>query len=261
MRWKSSNFYYLAGIGLPLLAISALSIKIAWPTIWISIIILAVSAYLFKVLIGKIIFLPRPEREYRELRPLSLDLPEDYGVELFTCPALSKYDFVLRVVEILSPFAFRGCSPKVVVNPMLLEKKGEMFMKIAITREIERYRKKYQVNTILHLAVPILVLTVIVLSVFAFDIQISNYLSPFILQLVFPFLFTILFVGHLFLWNKCLSQKDYQLDSFLASIFPVEDVRNYILNMEELERRNEKEKHSTINDHYTSMRLKKLERN
>ncbi|MEM1483332.1 hypothetical protein V6615_00480 [Oscillospiraceae bacterium PP1C4] len=261
MKWKSTNIFYLAGIGLPLAAITAFGIKIAWPTIWISIAILAVSAFLFKILIGKIIFLPRPEREYGELKPLLLDLPETYGVELYTCSALCKYDFVLRIVELLSPFAFRGNSPKVVVNPQLLEKKGDLFMKIAITREIERYQRKYQMHTILHLTVPVLVMIAIILGVFAFDIRVSNYISPFILQFAMPFLFTILFVGHLFIWNKCLSQKDFKLDSFLTSVFPVEDVKSYILGVEELERRNEKQKHGTFNDHYTSMRIKKLEKN
>lgn len=260
MKWRSSNVLYLIGIGLPLVVIAGLGIKIAWPSIWGCAAILITTVLLLKALIGKVRFLPRSLAEYGELTPEELELPGAPNVEVYSSKTLCQYDFILRIAEFLSPFSFGGSTPKVVLNPKLLQEKGKRFMEIAVMREIERYRKNHQVSSILHLLLPPLLLAIIVLSVFAFKIPVLDYLGPFWLQFVMPFLFTLLFGLHLFIWNKSLSAKDYQLDLYLASLFGVKDVKQFIISVAELERGGEKEHHVPMNQHYTSLRLKQLEK-
>lgn len=259
MRWRSSNVLYLIGIGFPLVIIAGLGIKAAWPSVWGSAAIIITTVLLLKALIGKVRFLPRSLAEYGELTPVELELPGAPDVEVYSSNALCQYDFILRIAEFLSPFSFGNSRPKVVLNPKLLQEKGKRFMEIAVMREIERYRRNYQVSSILHLVTPLLLLAIVVLSVVAFKIPLSDYLGPFWFQFAMPFLFTLLFGLHLFIWNKSLSAKDYQLDLYLVSIFSVKDVKQYIINMEELERGGEKQHHAPINQHYTSLRLKRLE--
>lgn len=260
MKWRSSNVFYLIGIGFPLLVMTTLSIKAVWPSIWGCIAIFVVMALLLKVLIGKVRFLPHPIAEYGELKRELLHLPGEPNVEVYSSKALCQYDFVLRIAEFLSPLSFADNLPKVVINPQLLQEKGKRFMEIAVMREVERYRRKHQVAAILHLLLPLFVPVIVILSIVAFKIPISDYLSLFMMQLVMPFLFTILSGLHLFLWNRSISAKDYQLDLFLTSMFSVKDVKEYINTLGKLEGRDEKQKYDSLNQHYTSLRLKQLER-
>lgn len=259
MKWKSSNVIYLIGIGFPLVIIAGLSIKIVWPSIWGSGAILIITALLLKALISKVRFLPRALAEYGELSPVELKLPGDPDVEVYSSNVMCQYDFLLRIAEFLSPFSFGDNRPKIVINPQLLQEKGKRFMEIAVMREIERYRRNHQVNTILRLFLPLAVVAILILSVFAFKIRILEYLGPFWVYFAMPFICTLLFGLHVFLWNRSLSVKDYQLDSHLASLFSVKDVKQYIMCVAELERRGEKQHHAPVNQHYVSQRLKKLE--
>jgi len=259
MKWRSSNVLYLIGIGLPLLVIAELIIKIAWPSVWGCAAIIVITVLLLKSLIRKVRFLPRALEEYGELIPVELDLPGNPDVEVYSSNALCQYDFVLRIAEFLSPFSFGDTKPKVVINPQLLKEKGKRFMEMAVMREIERYRRNYQVSTILHLFLPLSFLAILVLSVFAFKIPVLEYLGPFWLYFAMPFLLTFLFGLHLFTWNRSLSIKDYQLDSYLASLFGLKEVKQFIMSVAELERRGEKQHHAPVNHHYISQRLKKLE--
>jgi hypothetical protein len=260
MKWKSSNVFYLIGIGLPLTVMGALGIKIAWPSVWGCAAIFAATVLLLKMLIRKVRFLPRPLAEYGELKRETLELPGDPEVEVYSSNALCQYDFVLRIAEFLSPFSFADRPPKVVINPRLLQEKGTRFMQIAVMREIERYRRKHQTTAILHLLLPLFALAIAALSVFAFKIPLSDYLGPFWVQFAMPFLFTIFLGLHLFLWNKSLSVRDYQLDLFLTSLFTVADVKQYILSVEKLEGGNETKKQGAFNHYYTNLRLKQLEK-
>mgnify|MGYP006912197581 FL=1 len=260
MNWKSSNVYYLAGIGIPLASAALLGAKIAVPRPWLAAVILAGGICLLRMLTLKTLALPRPLHEYGALTPLDLELPRDYGVELCTSPELGRYDFALRVAELISPMRFRGSRPKVAVNPVLLEKYGKQFMRIAIVREIERYRRKCQPAVILQLVLPPLVLLNAILCVFAFRIPVEQRLGPFLFQVVLPFALTLCFLGHLLLWNKRISRQDFRLDSFLTTVFPMEDVKNYIALVEEMERGMEKKPHQGLNDYYASARLRNLEK-
>lgn len=259
MKWRSTNVFYLIGIGFPLVIIAGLSIKIAWPSIWGIGAILIITALLLKALISKVRFLPRALEEYGELTPVELKLPENPGVEIYSSDVLYKYDFLLRIAEFLSPFSFGNSKPKVVINPQLLQEKGKRFMEIAVMREIERYRRNHQVSTVLHLFLPLAVVAILILSIIAFKIPVLEHLGPFWLYFAMPFIFTLLFGLHVFLWNRSLSAKDFQLDSHLASLFGVKDVKQYIMSVAELERRGEKQHHAPVNQHYVSQRLKKLE--
>ncbi len=259
MKWKSSNQWYLTGIGLPLAIIAALGIKAVWPSIWGSIAIFVVTALLLYLLIGKIRFIPHPLAQYGELIPLELNLPVELGVDIYSSAVMCRYDFVLRIVELLSPFSFKDIRPKVVINPQLLEEKGEKFMQIAVMREVERYRRNYQANTILRLTLPLLVFAILVLSVFAFEIPLTKYLGAFWVRIAMPFICTILLGLHLILWNKRISTIDRNLDLFLTSVFAVEDVKQYIISVGEMERGQEKAKSGALNQHYIDTRLKQLE--
>lgn len=259
MRWKSTNIWYLAGLGVPLLAAAALAVK-AWPTVWVILTVLIALVLSFRLLISKTLALPHPVRAYGELKPLALTLPKDYGVELYTCEAMAKYDFILRVAELLSPVKFSGKPPKIAVNPSLIKEKGESFMQVAVVREIIRSRGAYQVRSVLRLALPLLLAAVCVLAVFAYDIPVSEYMNPFIFQFALPFLCTALFAGHLFLWNRSLSKQDFKLDAYLLTVFTEDEVRSYIKVMDELERKGEKQKSAAFSDHYLKERLEKLGR-
>lgn len=259
MKWRSSNVWYLAGIGIPLAIIAVLGIKAVWPSIWGSAAILVITVLLLRALIGKTRFIPHPLAQYGELKPQELDLPGNPGVDLYTSGSMCRYDFVLRIVEFLSPLSFEGGRPKVVINPRLLEEKGERFMQIAVMREVERYRRNYQAVSILRLVLPLFAFAIAVLTVFAFDIPLTERLGVFWVQFAMPFLYTILLGLHLFFWNRRISAMDGELDLFLTSVFTVEDVKRYIISVGELERGYEKSKTSTLNQHYINTRLKQLE--
>lgn len=259
MKWKSTNIFYFIGVGLPLIVAAALSIRLAYPgKIWVIVLVAVVAALILKTVIKKTLWVPNSIDSYGEITLLELELPKEYGVDVYTSETMCKYDFIFRLAELVSPLAFRGNRPKIMVNPKMLKEEGEDFIKIAVTEQIERYRSKYQLFTTLRLVCPILLIVIAGLSIFVLNINLSVYIPGFLLSYLAPAILLGIFMLHLFLWNRSLSKKDQKIDTILATLFPMEDVKSYIKTVDRLERKGEKDNKAQVSQHYLEQRLKHL---
>jgi hypothetical protein len=259
MKWKSTNWLYLLGIGLPLALITAFGALLAWPRLLYALPVAALGVICMAALFRKVLFMPRALAEYGDLEPLDLPLPVYGDAGLFTSAAMNKYEFLCRTVEVLSPFRLSGKPPVAVINPGLASL-GEDFIRIAAVRELRRYQGAYPVRAALRLLAPPLTAVALVMAAVYFELPVSEWLNPFLLQFAAPFLAMLLLLAHLYFWNRSLSAQDCTLDLFLTGVFPLEQVKRYIIASEEWERRYEKEKHSEFNRRSADTRITQLDR-
>ncbi|SDK05524.1 hypothetical protein [Natronincola ferrireducens] len=261
MRLDNINKYYIVGILPFTTVIFILSLLLSYNRKTVFYSLLMVGVLTTYQLVKKFTFLPRPLEEYKDLKEIKPHLPIKYDVRYFTSKDFDKYPFFPRIVEILSPLYLKeGEKLKVVINESLLKNKNEPFIYIAICREIEKYRTKSQVKIILTLVTPILMVIIIVLWSLFIKINLSNYLNPFILYFILPSFTVILFLSHLFFWNRYVTVQEAKLDEFLTSYFHIDDVEKYIKHIEGLEGGAETSKHREFNSYYAKQRLKKLKK-
>lgn len=257
-KLKSTNLYYLFGI-LPLLLL-ALGGGVLLSSRWWVQILLGLSAVTCTVLLlRKTAFLPRPRSEYGDLKPLGLELPLSYYIQLYTSDRMAEYRFLHRTVEVLSPLWCAADQPAAVaVNPQLLSEEGEQFTRMEVVREIEKYRRKTHVKNVLGLAVPLLALTVLL----ELGIWLGREAGGWILGGGFAFFgapaMAAVVVAVLYLWNKGVSKRDYLLDNALLEHFTPEEVRQYITRSEELMNREEKASRRAVLNHYAQERIARL---
>lgn len=259
MRLKSINIYYLIGLLPMAVVVYLLALKLAVSVTWIFLLILLLGEFIIWKLGKELWFLPGKKEDYADLKRIDFQLPLDYQVDIYTCETLSRYEFILRTAEVISPLIFpKGERVKVAINGRLLNQEGERFMQIATLREIERYREKTQAKVMVRLVLPILIMAAFGLSVFVYDIDLVQYVGGFVVYFALPFLTAGVFLLHLLLWNRYVSAQEGKLDVFLTRYFPVKDVADYILRLEVLEEKNESEKYGAFNQHYAKKRVKNL---
>lgn len=261
MRLKSTNKYYILGLVPLTTIIFILALTLARNNKWIFYPLIVISILTIYRLIKKFIFLPRPWKEYNDLKKINRKSPVDYNVEYFSSQELAKYSFIPRVVEVLSPLYLKKTERlKVVINEKLLKSESEEFINIAVCREIEKYKEKSALKITLALSMPLLSVLGVILWGFIIKIDLLDYYSAFIVNFLLPTLFVGVLLLYLLFWNKYVSYQEAKLDIILTSYFHINDVEEYINKIEELEGRVEKTKYKEFNDHYARQRISKLKR-
>lgn len=259
MKLKSLNIFYIIGI-IPITAINfLLGMKLASNKIWLTSIIGIIGIAVISGLIKKFMVMPYSLTSYGTLDPLVLDLPIDCSSNtlLFTSDIMDKYAFLSRTVEIISPLRKTG-KFIVVVNPKLLREYGKEFTKCAIVRELKKNSTASGLKVILRLVLPIEILLSLILSVFAFRINLSTYFSGFYINFILPVIAVALFGFVLYTWNRYVSKQDMKLDRYLLEYFSSNDVAHYVEVMNELQSVDESEKSRKFNQHYAEERLKNI---
>ncbi len=254
-----SNSAYIIGIG-PLFIIAIIqALYLSFSIQWVFYPLVALSLYLVFLLLKKTNHLPRPAAEYTDLKTISFSIPIECNASFFTSKEFSKYSFLVRIVEVLSPLTSKKNEPaKIVLNAELANGGDKEFMKIAVCREIERCRTHTQLRITLRLFVPLLLILNLIFSVFVFKTQ-FDFLRGILFNFFVPISLSALFVLNLAMWNNSLSKHEQRLDKYLLTLFSVESVKKYILKLEELEGSSEKEKYKKINTFYAEQRIKKLD--
>lgn len=259
MKVKSINKYYLIGI-IPLLLLNmVLGLILTYETKWIFYSILAISLAIIYKIFMKFSCLPKRATEYKDFRPLDLKIPIPYDVELYISSDLDKYDFLNRVVEIISPLhQQKGEKLRVVISEKFLKTYRKRFMEIAVCREIEKFRTKSTLKIVLALIIPILTVTAIVMYGCIIEINILKHFSLFVGYFLLPFFTVVLILTYLWFWNKYMSREEMRLDRFLMSHFKTSDIEEYIITMEKIEGGEEAPKNKEFNEFYAKKRLEKL---
>ena len=257
MQLKSKNLYYILGL-VPLTALDfLLAVKLTAGRWWLSALTGALGVLAVVYIVRKFMWIPRPESGYGKLVPLKLTLPVPYEVDLFACKSMADYDFLNRIVEVISPIRCEG-RMKVAVNPVILKEKGETFMQAAICRELKRYEDGSSLKILLGLVLPIEAAVGIVLGVLAYQVNLSRYFGSFFLNFILPFLLVILLGIDLYLWNRFISGEDIKLDRYLTAYFTPQEVVNYIQTIEAMQTACEGEKSRKFSEHYMEERIKRL---
>ena len=255
---KSSNWIYMA-ITLPLLTadgIFAMLVARRHPAI--QVIILGILVFAIVKIIGKFSHMPFKKTAYAELVKTDLDIPLDWSVEICTSAKMAEYDFMTRIVEIVSPMKM-GQKTVVAINPAVLEKEGKTYMRIAITREVLRYAYRISAKLYALISLPIMLFIGVILFFFSFHQVLTSYFSLAALNLLLPFVLMLLFLLSLFFWNNRVAYYDTLLDKMLLDYFPKQAVIDYIKHTEVMMSKGDKEKSKVFNEHFLSSRVRKIE--
>ena len=255
---KSTNIYYIIGI-IPLISLAFIMGILLSPHCWLKVLLAAVWFCCTFYSVRKFLFLPRPKSEYSDLEPLELRLSIPYNVRLYTSKRMAEYSFLNRHIEVISPLHFKSASPlRIAVNPKLFEQEGEDYTRVAIVREIEKYRNKSQIKNVLGLTTPLLSLIVLVEMYFLFAAHLSKLVNSGALIFFAPSIGVLIILGTLFLWNKSISKQDFITDRRLLSFFSHDEIAQYIRRSEELLCGEEKVQPRTVQNHYAEERIKHL---
>ena len=214
--------------------------------VWLSVVLLLLGLLAAVALVRKFIVMPKPRNRYGTPEPFALELPINCNAEFYHCPEMAKYEFLHRTVEVVSPL-WNGKKPfQVMINPTLAEKYGQDFEKVAVVRELENFRRKNSLKSLVGLLLPVEVLAAAVPAAVAFGPQLEAVLGSFVLYFAAPFAAVAAFGGCLYLWNRTISIQDKQLDAFLLGYFSKEQVKQYIQVTEKMNAEGGSEKESCI---------------
>lgn len=258
MKMRSTNGYYMLGL-LPVTILDfGLGMYLARSKWWLVLGIFACCILVCIRIVKKFYCVPYSEASYGEMEKLPLILPVPYKTVVFSCENMARYNFLNRIAEVISPMKWKDDYVKIAVNPVMLKKYGSGFIKIAAVRELKRYETGAAYKTLLLLAIPLEMTIAGVLSVFAFRMDLTAYLGNFFVNVLLPFLMAAGLGIFLFLWNRYISRLDMRLDQYLLQWFSPDEVKTYILVVEELEQKQEREKSHTFSQHYAQERIEKL---
>lgn len=258
MKLKCTNWYYMAG----LLPVTLLNICLGMYLVrnipWLEIAVFLAGAAVCVYIVKKFIAVPYSEKSYGKMQPLFMELPVSYEVDLYICEEMARYDFLNRVVEVISPVRMKKRRVKVAVNPAILKGYGEGFMKIAILREIRRFEKGVAWKSLVLLVLPLELVFATGLAAFAFQAKIAAYVGYFAVNVVLPFGIVVILAIALFLWNRYISAQDMALDRYLLKFFSAKEVEAYIRSVEEMEQSQETENSRKFSQHYAQERIERL---
>ncbi len=259
MKLKSPNVWFILGTVPVLLLDFALGAWLARGMVWLSVLLLLLGAALAVMMVRKYLVLPKPVKNYGDPEPANLEVPVACNAEFYHCPAMAKYEFLHRTVEVVSPL-WNGKKPfRVMINPVLAQRHGEEFEKVAVVRELENFRRKNSLKSLVGLVLPVEVLAAAVLAAVAFGTQLQALVGSFVLYFAAPFAAVAAFGGCLYLWNRTISSQDKKLDAFLLDYFSKEQVKQYIQITEKMHEEGGNEKSRVFTEHYRDDRLKALD--
>lgn len=250
MKLKSPNVWFIFGT-VPVLVLDfVLGAWFARGMVWLSVVLLLLGLLAAVALVRKFIVMPKPRNRYGTPEPFALELPINCNAEFYHCPEMAKYEFLHRTVEVVSPL-WNGKKPfQVMINPTLAEKYGQDFEKVAVVRELENFRRKNSLKSLVGLLLPVEVLAAAVPAAVAFGPQLEAVLGSFVLYFAAPFAAVAAFGGCLYLWNRTISIQDKQLDAFLLGYFSKEQVKQYIQVTEKMNAEGGSEKSRVFTEHY-----------
>lgn len=258
MKLKRTNWYYMAGLLPGTMFNICLGMYLVQNILWLKTVILLSGAVVCAGIVKKFCAVPHSEKSYGQMKPFGMELPVSYEVDLYLCEEMSRYEFLNRMVEVISPVRMKKQRTKIAVNPAILEKYGEGFMKIAVLREIRRFEMGIAWKSLLFLAVPLELFLAAVLAIFAFQTEIAAYMGYFAVNVTLPFGMVVFLAVVLFCWNRYISQSDIALDRYLLKYFSVKEVEAYIQKVEEMEQKQETENSRKFSQHYAQERIEKL---
>lgn len=154
MKLKRTNWYYMAGLLPGTMLNICLGMYLARNILWLKTVILLSGAVVCAGIVKKFCAVPHSEKSYGQMKPFGMKLPVSYEVDLYLCEEMSRYEFLNRMVEVISPVRMKEQRTKIAVNPVILEKYGEGFMRIAVLREIRRFEMGTAWKTLVFLAAP-----------------------------------------------------------------------------------------------------------
>ena len=148
MKLKSPNVWFIFGT-VPVLVLDfVLGAWFARGMVWLSVVLLLRGLLAAVALVRKFIVMPKPRNRYGTPEPFALELPINCNAEFYHCPEMAKYEFLHRTVEVVSPL-WNGKKPfQVMINPTLAEKYGQDFEKVAVVRELENFRRKNSLKSL-----------------------------------------------------------------------------------------------------------------
>lgn len=258
MKLKAPNLWYILGTVPVLMMDFVLGAWLARGMVWLSVLLLLLGLLVSVALVRKFIVLPKPRKHYGTPEPVDLDLPITCNAVFYRCPEMEKYEFLHRSVEIVSPIG-NGNNPfSVMINPALGKKYGSDYEKVAVMRELENFRRKNSLKSLIGLLLPVEVLAAAVLAAVAFGPQIEAVVGSFALYFAAPFVAVAAFGGCLYLWNRTIIRQDKELDAFLLGYFSKAQVEKYIQITEKNQAEGENEKARVFSEHYRDDRLKAL---
>lgn len=234
MRLHSRNWHYLIGTVPFVWAITAFSCMLAEHGFFKTL-VAAAGIGMSLGLVKKFWWLPKPEKTYGEMEAYDLPLPVDLNIRTYLCPAMDRYDFLKRNVELISPLWRRGGEDfKIALSPAFVRKQGDRLMQIAVMREVIRYRQGVQIKTSLGLLTPALAILSLAEAYFALG---WNRIYPVLAgygNFFGPVLAAVVAVGLVLGWNRMVSRMDYRVDDELKRYFPKEEVAAFIKKWDEL---------------------------
>lgn len=222
------NWYYIMGTVPFVLAMTIFSaMLVEKPLLKGSIVVAGIGITVG--IVKKFWWLPKPEKDYGEMEPYALELPVDLNVRVYLCPAMDRYGFLKRNVELISPLVRQsGEDFKLALSPEFVKRQGDALMRIAAMREIIRYRQGVQVKTSLGLMTPVLALTSVVEAYFAMGWNRMYPVAAGYGTFFGPILIAAAVVCLLLGWNRNVSRMDYKVDDELKTYFSKEAVADYI---------------------------------
>ena len=186
MKLKRTNWYYMAGLLPGTMLNICLGMYLARNILWLKTVILLSGAVVCAGIVKKFCAVPHSEKSYGQMKPFGMKLPVSYEVDLYLCEEMSRYEFLNRMVEVISPVRMKEQRTKIAVNPVILEKYGEGFMRIAVLREIRRFEMGTAWKTLVFLAAPLELFLAAVLAIFAFQTEIAAYMGYFAVNVALP---------------------------------------------------------------------------
>ncbi len=258
MKLKSTNWYYLAGL-LPVTILNfGLGIYLARNNWWIRYLLIFLCIAICIGIFKKFKNIPHSEASYGVLEKTDINLPVDYDIEIFSSKAMSKFEFMNRIVEVYSSMFNKNNAIKVIINPEMMKRYGKNFIEVAALREIRKYETGVSYKSFLYLIVPIEIIISFILSAFVFQKKFVDIMGFFFSNIAFPFLMLLCLALIFYLWNKYISKKDIELDRYLLKYFSVSDIERYITIVEDMNQKEEKENSRKFSQHYAMERIKKL---
>lgn len=261
MKLKAPNLWYILGTVPVLMLDFILGARLARGMVWLSVLLLLLGLLASAALVRKFIVLPKPRKHYGTPEPADLDLPITCNAVFYRCPEMAKYEFLHRSVEIVSPIGNGNKPFSVMINPTLKKKYGPDHEKVAVMRELENFRCKNSLKSLIGLLLPAELLVAAVLAAVAFGPQLEAAVGSFMLYFAAPFAAVAAFGGCLYLWNRTITRQDKELDAFLLNYFSKEQVEKYIRITEKAQAEGGNEKARVFNEHYRDDRLKALNTN
>lgn len=256
MKIKSPNWMYLAAI-LPLLIVDVcLGMYLARNRLWLVVLLGVLGVAMAAAVVRKFVIMPKPMENYGKYQQAELELPVQSNVELYWSDEMAKFDFLYRIVEVVTPLLPKDKNFKVMMNPEMAKTHGETFMRIAVTRELEAIKRHTSFTAMAGLVVPIEALACCLMLAASFHLELEKALGGFVVNMAGPTVAVALFGLCLYFWNKNISRQDLILDRTLLAHFSKEEIEEYICITEKMLEGGGREKE--FSEHYKNDRINAL---